>query len=142
MHPFISLASRISRSTELRAERVELGGLARTLLTYSGERPLRFIANQFDAGDVQEYRLKELEVRYDTHLPPGDPVLFLEIEVVDASEFSDVVEVRGVQVGEFQILRARGSSIPNALAAFLLQVRDLTGTPPHVYFARLWPFDD
>ena len=131
---FISLASRISRSTELRVERVELDGSARTMLTYPGERPLRFIANQLDAGDVQEYRLKELEVRYDTHLPPGDPVLFLEIEVVDASEFSDVVEVRGVQVGEFQILRARGSSIPNALAAFLLQVRDLTGTPPHVYF--------
>ena len=131
---FISLASRISRSTELRAERVELDDSARAMLQYHGERPLRFIANQLDAGDVEEYTLKELEVRYDTHLPPGDPVLFLEIEIEDASEFADVVEVRGVQVGEFQILRASGSSIPNALAAFLLQVRDLTGTPPHVYF--------
>ena len=131
---FISLASRISRSTELRAERVELDDSARAMLQYHGERPLRFIANQLDAGDVEEYTLKELEVRYDTHLPPGDPVLFLEIAVEDASEFSDVIEVKGVQVGDFQILRASGSSIPNALAAFLLTVRDLTGSPPHVYF--------
>ncbi len=131
---FISLASRISRSTELRAERVELDDSARTMLQYHGERPLRFIANQLDAGDIEEYTLKELEVRYDTHLPPGDPVLFLEIAVEDASEFADVIEVKGVQVGNFQILRASGSSIPNALAAFLLKVRDLTGSPPHVYF--------
>lgn len=130
----VSLISRVSRSTELRAERLDLDAQATRLLSGHGERPLRFIANRLDAGDVAEYRLKGLEVAYATHLPGGDPILFLEVEVNDASEFADVVEVRGVQVGEYGILRARGSSVPNALAAFLLHVRGLNGIPPHVYF--------
>jgi hypothetical protein len=135
----VSLISRVSRSTELRAERLDLDDHATHLLSGHGERPLRFIANRLDAGDTAEYRLKGLEVAYATHLPGGDPILFLEVEVNDASEFADVVEVRGVQVGEYGILRARGSSVPNALAAFLLHVRGLTGVPPHVYFE--WDHD-
>ncbi|MGY2896936.1 amino acid transporter [Deinococcus sp. UYEF24] len=130
----VSLISRVSRSTELRAERLDLDPHAIRLLSGHGERPLRFVANRLDAGDVAEYHLKGLEVAFATHLPSGDPILFLEVEVDDASEFTDVVEVRGVQVGEFGILRARANSVPNALAAFLLHVRGMTGTPPHVYF--------
>ena len=130
----VSLISRVSRSTELRAERLDLDPEATRLLSGHGERPLRFVANRLDAGDTAEYRLKGLEVAHATHLPEGDPILFLEVEVDDASEFSDVVEVKGVRVGEYGILRARGSSVPNALAAFLLHVRGLTGVPPHVYF--------
>ncbi|ADV68688.1 APC family permease [Deinococcus maricopensis] len=130
----VSIASRVVRATELRADRVELDHTAQYFLLQHGERPLRFIANHLDAGDTDEYRLKELEVRYDTHIPGGDPVLFLEVEVSDASAFSDVVDVQGVAVGQYQVLRARGASVPNTIAAFLLQVRDITGIPPHVYF--------
>jgi hypothetical protein len=92
------------------------------------------IANQLDAGDVSEYREKEREARADTHLPPGSPVLFLEITVCDASEFEDVVEVKGVTVGKYHVLRAESSSVPNAIAALLLYMRDQTGKIPHVYF--------
>jgi len=130
----VSLVSRISRSTELRAERLDVDESAKAMLTMHGERPLRFVANRLDAGDPEEYRLKELDVTYATHLPAGDPILFLEVQVNDASEFSETVEVKGVQVGQYQILRIQAVSVPNALAAFLLYVRDLVATPPHVYF--------
>ncbi|ULH17080.1 amino acid transporter (plasmid) [Deinococcus sp. KNUC1210] len=130
----VSVTSRISRSTELRSERVELDAAAQAILGTAHLQPLRFIANHLDAGDVAEYRLKELDVAYATHLPAGDPIVFLEVRIDDASDFSDVVEAVGTRVESYNIIRITGSSVPNSLAAFLLHVRDLTGIPPHVYF--------
>ncbi|HYN89980.1 MAG TPA: hypothetical protein VER55_15710, partial [Ardenticatenaceae bacterium] len=130
-----SLISRALRSTELRTERVEFDETARRFILEAAERgELRFIANRRDAGDVYEYRHKEKEQRADNHIPSRDPVIFLEVEVADASEFTDVVEVKGVQVDRFRILHAVSSSVPNALAAVLLAVRDMTGKCPHAYF--------
>jgi hypothetical protein len=54
--------------------------------------------------------------------------------VDDASEFADVVEVSGVEVGDYKVLRAKSSTVPNAIAAFLLYLRDTTGKRPHCYF--------
>ncbi|WP_045234806.1 hypothetical protein [Deinococcus pimensis] len=131
----VSVVSRVLRSFELRTERVELDAEARRLLNRaaaSGE--LRFIANELNAGDVAEYAEKEHEVRTDTHLPNGVPFLFLEVRVADPSEFADVLEVRGVEVGGYRILRLESSAVPNAIASFLLHVRDTYGVQPHVYF--------
>jgi hypothetical protein len=61
-------------------------------------------------------------------------VLFLEIEVSDASEFSHGVEVTGAEIEGHRVLRAHAASIPNAIAAILLAVRDRTGRRPHAYF--------
>lgn len=130
-----SLISRVWRSTELRVERVELDETAMRLITAAADRgAIRIIANQLDSGDVAEYRDKEREVRVDTHLPPGSPVLFLEVTVCDPSEFADVVEVKGAEVGKYRVLRAESSSVPNAIAALLMYIRDTTGNVPHVYF--------
>lgn len=131
----VSIISRISRATELRTERVELDGVARRFLEEAAlGNDLRFIANELNAGDAAEYREKEREVRAETHLSGGEPVLFLEVQVADPSEFSDVLEVRGVEVGSYRVLRMESSAVPNAIAAFLLHVRDTYGQRPDVYF--------
>lgn len=96
---------------------------------------MRLIANHLDAGDDQEYFLKEQEVREDNHIPATDPILFLEIKVSDASKFEDTLRVRGIQVHHYRILRAESSAVPNAIAAFLLYLRNHTQKLPHVYFS-------
>jgi hypothetical protein len=63
-----------------------------------------------------------------------DSILFLEIEISDASEFSEKITVKGVKVGEYRILRAQSAAVPNAIAAILLSIRDRTGKLPHAYF--------
>lgn len=129
-----SLVSRVWRSTELRTERIELDETARRLIAQQCQGPIRIIANRLNQGDVREYFLKEKEVREDNHIPPTDPILFLEIQVADASEFTDVVRVKGVKVGDYCILRAQSAAVPNAIAALLLYLRDETGKIPHAYF--------
>ncbi|WP_036478560.1 amino acid transporter [Myxosarcina sp. GI1] len=129
-----SLISRIWRSTELRVERIELDETARRFLTEESCHVIRLIANRKQKGDVAEYQAKEKEVREDNHIPASDPILFLEIEIIDASDFAETVKVRGLQVNNYRILRARGAAIPNTIAAILLQIRDLTGILPHAYF--------
>jgi hypothetical protein len=129
-----SLISRVWRSTELRVERVDLDGTAQRLIAEVSRGEIRVIANQLDTGDAREYFLKEREVREDTHLPPDVPVLFFEVTVGDASEFEDVLKVNGVEVAGYRILRAKSAAVPNAIAAFLLYLRDQTGKIPHAYF--------
>ncbi len=130
----VSLISRVARSTELRTERIVLDEQAQAFIAAANTGTIRIIANQLDAGDAYEYILKEQEVREDTHLPTNEPVLFLEITVADASEFTDVLEVRGVDIDGHHVLRAESTAVPNAIAAFLLHLRDQTGAMPHIYF--------
>ncbi|MFS0517806.1 amino acid transporter [Nostoc sp. UIC 10607] len=131
---FTSLVSRVWRSTELRAERIEVDELAAQFLAEESQGAIRLIANRLNTGDVLEYFMKEKEVREDNHIPPNDPILFLEIQVSDASEFADIIKVKGVQVGDYRILRAESAAVPNAIAALLLYIRDQTGKIPHAYF--------
>ncbi|MHC5937503.1 APC family permease [Nostoc sp.] len=131
---FTSLVSRVWRSTELRAEQIEFDELAGQFLAEESQGAIRLIANRLNKGDVLEYFMKEKEVREDNHIPPNDPILFLEIHVSDASEFADVIKVKGVQVGDYRILRAESAAVPNAIAALLLYIRDQTGKIPHAYF--------
>ena len=64
----------------------------------------------------------------------GSPVLFYEIDLGDASEFSGALQIRGVDVDGYKILRTESPAVPNAIAALLLHLRDVTGKIPHVYF--------
>ncbi|WP_315784768.1 amino acid transporter [Fischerella sp. JS2] len=131
-----SLISRVWRSTELRVERIEMDETARRFIAEEEEHQgtIRLIANRLGEGDEREYFLKEKEVREDNHIPQTDSILFLEIQISDASVFSERIHVRGVQVGKYRILRARGTAVPNAIAAILLYIRDQTGKLPHAYF--------
>ncbi|TQJ52162.1 Na+/proline symporter [Phycicoccus sp. SLBN-51] len=131
-----SVASRISRSTELRVGTVVFDDAASDVLSYAREhgQPLRFIANKLNAGDTAEYEEKDLEVRLDNHLRGWQTAIFLEAHVTDPSDFTSPVTVTAVRVGRHHILRAGGTSVPNVLAAVLLAIRDRMPTPPHVYF--------
>jgi len=131
----LSLVSRALRSTELRADQVILDKEAERLVAKAAASGvLRIIANHPDERDSREYLLKEREEREASNIPPGDPVLFLEVTVRDASEFATKLHVRGKKVGPYAILRVNGPSIPNTIAAVLLELRDRTGLQPHVYF--------
>lgn len=132
----VSLVSRALRTTELRAERVDLDAAAERFVREAAARGgLHIIAHRRRTGrDPSEYATKEREQREDNHIPEREGVLFLEVDVADPSEFADVVEVRGVTVGGYRVLRAESSTVPNAIAALLLNLRDRTGSRPHCYF--------
>ena len=131
-----SLVSRIYRSTELRQERIEIDETARRFIDEAARQgDIHIVAHRRRTGnDPEEYARKEREQREDNHIPPGEQILFLEVEVEDASEFEDVLEVRGVEVGGHKVLRAVSSVVPNAIAALLLHLRDTTGRTTHCYF--------
>jgi hypothetical protein len=130
----VSFISRALRSTELRVDKVELNDAARQFIEEAMKGSIRIIANRPDRGDVDEYRLKEKEERWNNHIPASDPVLFFEVRPGDVSDFSGVLRVRGVQIGQYRVFRTRSPAVPNAIAAFLLHARDTTGQIPHVYF--------
>lgn len=131
---FTSLLSRVFRSTELRVTGVEMDEKAELFLEQLKQQPIRLIAHRRGKGDMQEYQHKERDIRENNRLPSTIPILFLEVEVIDASVFIDGIKVIGYEVGGYHILRVESASIPNAIAALLLHIRDLTGILPHVYF--------
>ena len=131
---FASLFSRVWRSTELRVERIELNDQARQFIKDAAKGTIRIIANRRDKGDADEYAFKEHEKRTNNHIPTGEPILFFEVTPGDASEFSDTLSIRGETVDGYRILRTESPAVPNAIAAFLLYLRDEMGKLPHVYF--------
>ena len=132
----VSLVSRVSRTTELRVESVEFDDQARQFIADSlaFDGALDVVANKRKTGDQAEYAEKESEQRGMNPVPGAADVLFLEIEVIDPSGFSDVLHVRGVEVGAYRVLRAHSPAAPNAIAAILLALRDATGVRPQAYF--------
>jgi hypothetical protein len=132
----VSLVSRVTRTTELRVESIEFDETARRFVTENIEHDgrLDIVANKRQKGDEAEYSAKESEQRGLNPLPGAADVLFLEIDVVDPSEFSDVLQVRGRTVGPHRILRAEAPAVPNAIASILLALRDATDVRPRCHF--------
>jgi hypothetical protein len=130
-----SLISRVLRSTELRVGGVQADGEAVQFIQAAAKAgPIRIIANRPDKGVREEYENKLREARETHYLPNDDADLFLEVRPGDVSEFSGILEVRGVAVNGFRVLRCQSPAIPNAIAALLLYIRDTTGQLPHAYF--------
>ncbi|HMJ08243.1 MAG TPA: hypothetical protein VK468_04515 [Pyrinomonadaceae bacterium] len=130
-----SFISRALRTTELRVDTIEFDAEAQRFIDeLDSEGELRIVTNRREVGNVGEYRFKEHEKRVDNHIPATDPILFYEVELGDASEFTGALKIRGVDVDGYKILRTEAPAVPNAIAALLLNLRDKTGKIPHVYF--------
>ena len=129
-----SFVSRAMRTTELRIEKIEFDETALRFIDDLVDGEIRIVTNRRETGDLTEYRYKELEKRVDNHIPSSDPILFYEIDIGDASEFTGKLEITGVDIAGYRVLRTKAPAVPNAIAALLLNLRDRTKKIPHVYF--------
>ncbi|POX51054.1 APC family permease [Streptomyces sp. Ru72] len=131
----VSLLSRLARAFELRVTSVTLDDMAERFIRDVASRRIRFVANEPDRRDIAEYREKMEQIRADNDVTAQEDFVFVEVTVGDPSEFEAGLVVRGeVLHGRYRVLTLESSSIPNALAALLLHVRDRTGCIPHIYF--------
>ncbi|MEU9310999.1 amino acid transporter [Streptomyces sp. NPDC048256] len=131
-----SFASRVRRAFELRAAEVTFDEVAARFVDEAARHgPVQLIANEPREHSTRAYRSKEWEQREHTPIPGGGPVLFLEVFVRDSSDFTADVTVRGDEKHGVRRLRVSGPTVPNAIAAVLLALRDRTGEVPHAYFS-------
>ncbi|MFD1721060.1 amino acid transporter [Amnibacterium endophyticum] len=131
----VSLVSRVRRSFEIRATSVEFDEQALQFLAeaeHFGE--VHLVANEHDTGDAEEYRIKAKEERRDSNIPGRASIIFLEVLKSDSSDFEEDLVVAGVVRHGFRVLTVRSGNVPNTIATVLLQIRNLTGIVPHVYF--------
>jgi len=129
-----SFLSRALRSTEIRIDEIEFDAQAQKFVDEMCQGEIRIVTNRREVGDVSEYRFKEHEKRVDNHIPSGDPIVFYEINLGDASEFKGKLKIQGFDVEGYRILRTEAPAVPNAIAGLLMYLRDKTGKIPHVYF--------
>ncbi|MFJ1757747.1 amino acid transporter [Kitasatospora sp. NPDC088134] len=131
----VSAASRLARAFELRVTDVRLDEVAERFVRDTAHRTIRFIANEPSGRDLDEYRDKVHQIRTDNDIPAEDDLVFVEVTVLDPSDFEAELKVHGeVLHDRYRVLTLEHSSVPNALAAILLHVRDTTGQLPHIYF--------
>jgi hypothetical protein len=127
-----SFSSRAARSLELRIGTVELDETAQRFIEQTRGDDVRLLAHRPGGTD---YTTKEFESR-DTHTfePDEGEFIFLEINQQDPSQFVDeILEVSGHEQDGVKILRCNSPAIPNAIAALLLHIQNLTGKTAHVY---------
>jgi len=132
---FVSFISRATRSTELRITGVDLSKDARAFIEGTGGHPLRVISRRPKENTNSEDLDKiEALVREYHGLPDHVPIVFFEVERTDASEFNQRLHVEGKRVGNHCVLHARSPMVSNSIAALLINIEQLTGRIPHIYF--------
>lgn len=131
----VSFLSRIVRAFELRVEHVELDPMAERFVRDISRRGFNFIAHEPGGKRAEEYRDRIERTRAANSFASPDDFVFVEVTVSDPSEFQSSLSVRGQVVRKrYRVLCLEGPSDSNALAAFLLHARDVTGRTPHIYF--------
>lgn len=132
----VSMISRVGRVFELRGAGISFDAAALAYIEGAARcGTLRFVAHEPQQRTAQEYRDKVVQVRADNDLPRWAPLVFIEVTVVDASDFETRLEVRGEERFGHRILTVSSSVIANTIAEVLLAVRDRSGLVPHVYFS-------
>ena len=132
----VSVASRIKRVFELRATEIDFDAASQVFVRDCARRTIRLVAHQTEHRDAEEYVEKIRQLRRDHDLPSDPDVIFVEVTVVDASDFEGRLHVRGeVLHDRYRVMTVTAPSVPNALAALALRIRDDSGAIPHIYFA-------
>jgi hypothetical protein len=131
----VSIASRIKRVFELRATEIDFDAASQVFVRDCARRTIRLVANKTHTRDAEEYVDKIRRLRRDHDLATDPDVVFVEVTVVDPSDFEGRLHVRGEVLHErYRVMTVTAPSVPNALAALALRIRDDTGVKPHVYF--------
>ncbi|RIX28875.1 APC family permease [Amnibacterium setariae] len=131
----VSLLSRVRRSFEIRATSVTFDDTALEFLREAEDfGEVHLVANEPGARDRLEYTIKAKEERRDSNIPGRASIIFLEVEKTDSSDFEEDLVVRGIVRHGFRVLEVASGNVPNTIATVLLQIRNLTGVVPHVYF--------
>jgi hypothetical protein len=131
----VSFLSRLRRVFEPRATEVRLDETAQVFVRDCARRTIRLVAHEPGEGTHATYAAKVGQIRRDHDLPVDPDVIFVEVTVTDPSDFEGSVDVTGSVVdGSHRVMRLEASSVPNALAALLLHIRDNAGVIPHMYF--------
>ncbi|MGA9872781.1 MAG: amino acid transporter [Rhodococcus sp. (in: high G+C Gram-positive bacteria)] len=131
----VSFWSRVARSFELRATSVTFDEEASKFLSEAASgHAIQLVSHDSRHLELSRYEAKERQQRAHSHIPAEDHVLFLEVNIENASDFSTDLVVHGRQKGDYRILWLDAAAVPNSIAAVLLEIRDVTGFEPNVYF--------
>jgi hypothetical protein len=131
----LSILSRLMRAFELRTTEVVWDDTVEMYLRDCARRSIRIVANEPDEGARVNYKEKLEQIVADNDLPDASDIIFLEVTLTDPSDFESVIEARGETAhGLYRVVRISSPTVPNAIAALLLRVREHTGVRPHVYF--------
>jgi hypothetical protein len=132
---FVSIASRIKRVFELRATEIDFDATSQVFLRDCARRTIRLVAHKTEDRDIEEYLEKIKRIRRDHDMPSDPDVIFVEVTIVDPSDFEGRLHVRGKVLHQrYRVMSVEASSVANALAALALRIRDDTGAIPHIYF--------
>lgn len=131
----VSLVSRVGRSFQIRATSITFDATALDfILEDSEEGEIRVIAHEPDVDTIREYQEKNRDERKFSHIPQRSRTFFLEVHPSDSSDFEEDLMVTGVIKHGFRVLQVSSGNVPNTIAALLLEIRDMTGIVPSIYF--------
>jgi hypothetical protein len=132
----ISILSRVRRSFQLRATSIVLDAAATEFVMKDAkdQGAIRIVSHEPDEETAQEYRNKSRDERHYSHIPNRAPIIFLEVNKSDSSDFEEALEVRGVIKFGYRVLEVKSGNVPGTAAAVLLKIRDTTGVVPDIYF--------
>ncbi len=126
----ISFLSRTLRSTELRTRNVKFDEAACNLLDRFNDEELSIVAHKPGRHDYAKCANDAKE----QHFIGDSKFLFLEVNIGDASDFSeDGIHVNGFEEDGFGVLQCRSAAIPNAIASILLALRNRSGKVPQTF---------
>ncbi len=128
-----SIFSRVSRSRELRFGGFDLKDVQSRLL-WDTLRHLELSVLVPHRPGKRTLEEKELIIRQEHRIPPEMMVVFVEVELSDASEFDQkpTLRIRAVE-GKYILHISNAASISHTLAALALEMAKV-GRPPEIHF--------